>query len=68
MLLFAADTFELGVNVIYRVPAELVATVSTVSDPEACPFIVVHVTVLHVSVPDPVIPLPMNSAGVLGCT
>jgi hypothetical protein len=68
MLLFALDTFELGVNVMYLVPAVAVAIVATVSDAEACPLIVVHVTVLHVNVPEPVIPLPMNSAGVLGTT
>jgi hypothetical protein len=66
MLLFVSDAFDDGVNVMYLVDAEVVATVSTWSAPDACPFIVVHVTVPTVSVPEPVIPLPMVIAGTLG--
>jgi hypothetical protein len=68
IVLFATVTFDDGVKVMYRTAGAVVATVSTLSDPVACPFIVVHVTVAHVSAPDPAIPFPMNIDGPLGIT
>jgi hypothetical protein len=66
--LFAKVPLLSGVNVIYRVELALVDIVSTVSDPVAWPFNVVHVTVAHVIRPVPVIPLPINKLGVPGTT
>jgi hypothetical protein len=68
IMLFVSEEFDEGVKVMYRVAAVVVAMVSTMSDPVAWPFIVVHVTVATVRVPEPVIPLPINRAGVDGCT
>jgi hypothetical protein len=68
IVLLASATLDDGVNVMYLVDGAVVAMVSTVSDPVACPFIVVHVTVAHVRDPEPVMPLPIKSAGVDGTT